>query len=647
MGEPLLPSTALDIPDRRGGWWHEYVCPTHGTQLLPARAGLFPCPHGCALTGEPYAGAWAVLAHQAAARSLRGLAVVARGGLGDPAADPSTTGRPAAREELAARAAAADAAVAGLCRYAELYRRLATEIRADARPWMLAGKLFQQALTEAIWGTSIALAVQTLAGAVPVERLRPLAELLCTLRSGARDARQVLLERDDFANNYTAWLNAAGAATSRALARLGEPDETDAWVTGPHGVTEHLARAVHPDGWEWEGSTYYHVFVLRAYLLALRGRPDLVTDELAARLAGMVDVVAALATDRGGVVPALHDTPYGGSGWDEELYELCLLAADLPGAGDLGFLAEPLAERLPAGIVAWRRAEARGWFGPAAPDCPATPDCPGTPSRILPNVRGNRLFADAGYAVLAGDGYRAVLDYGPHGGSHGHLDKLALYLYGAAGARWQPAYGVPPYAHPWRRGYYRATTAHPTLTVDDAEQAEADGRLLYWRSGTRWAELGASAEVYPGVRFDRHLRAEAGWLLDVVRVAADRERDLALHLRTDVDVTVRHTRDGAQTHWPDDGALTGLHTALTSGTGPAAFTTAADLGPADDPQRSRPHIRWRTRAERAVFASVYSPAAAPMTALRITESGLELTVHLDRPGGESVDWTITGSSSHL
>jgi len=171
----------LHIPDRRGGWWHDYVCPAHGTQLLPPLAasdvgGVFPCPYGCTLSGEPYAGAWAVLGHQAAARSLRGLAVTARDGA-----------------DLAERAAAADAAVAGLCRFAELYRRLATELRADAQPWMLAGRLFQQALTEAIWGTSIALAVQTLAGTVPTERLRPVAELLAALRDGARVARAILL----------------------------------------------------------------------------------------------------------------------------------------------------------------------------------------------------------------------------------------------------------------------------------------------------------------------------------------------------------------------------------------------------------------------------------------------------------------------
>jgi hypothetical protein len=586
----------LGIPARRGGWWHEYVCPVHGTQLLDSPDTVtFPCPHGCALTGEPYAGAWAVLAHQAAARSLRALAVSSSG-------DPD----------------AADACLAGLLRYAALYRELAGELRADAQGWMLAGRLFQQALTEAIWGTSIALAVQSLAPSVPVERLRPVVGLLEALRTGAAEARATLLAKDDFRNNYTAWLNACGATTSRALALLGSPDLTDEWLSGPHGVSAHANAAVYPDGWEWEGSTYYHVFVLRAYLLAWRGRP--VPAALADRLASMVDVVAALATSRGGVLPALNDTPYGDPGWDEELYELCLLASSLPEAPDLGFLAAPLAARLPAELVAWRRSEALALH---------------TDTQRRDTGRGSRLFGDAGYAVLAGDGYRAVLDLGPHGGSHGHLDKLALYLYGDS-ARWQPAYGVPPYGHPWRKGYYRTTAAHPTLTVDGADQAEADGRLLYWRCAGSSAEIGAAADVFDAVRFERHVRAEPGWLLDVVRVRADRERDLTLHLRTDVDVTVRAVPGGAVTHWPGDAGLTGHHTAAGS---PAqtAFTTAPDLGPADDPQRTRPHLRWTTRATTAVFASVYGPAGTGIEALRLEPDG---AVRVELTGAEPVRWFI-------
>lgn len=639
----MAPVADPDIPDRRGGWWHEYVCPVHGTQLLPpVLEGEFPCPHGCTLTGEPYAGAWAVLAHQAAARSLRSLAVAAP-------TDP----------------AAGDACLAGLLRYAALYRELAVGPRADAQGWMLAGKLFQQALTEAIWGTSIALAVQTLVGSVPPDRLRPVTGLLEALRTGASEARDALLAKDDFRNNYTAWLNACGASTSRALALMGAPDLVDDWLAGPHGVAAHVAASVYPDGWEWEGSTYYHVFVLRAYLLALRGRP--VADTLTGRLADMVTVVTTLATDRGGVLPALNDTPYGDPGWDEEIYELCLLASGLPDAPDLEFLAAPLASRLPAEVVAWRRSEARGFFPFALlTDTQRTPPVETTSRREMaasspgapvyaeqrdarrpaagpPGGRGHRLFADAGYAVLHGGGVRAVLDLGPHGGSHGHLDKLALYLYGTS-ARWQPAYGVPPYGHPLRKAYYRRTAAHSTLAVDGADQAETTGRLLYWRprdDADLSCEVGAAAEVYPGVRFERHVRTDVGSLIDVVWVAAEEVREFELHLRSDVDVTVRHVEHGAETHWPGDGGLAGRHAALcTAADGPARLFTGADLGPADDPQRSRPHLRWRARAETAVFASVYAPAGSTVTGLHLAQSGTGLTVHVDRSGIEPIRWSI-------
>jgi hypothetical protein len=373
----VAPVTDLDIPDRPGGWWHEYVCPTHGVELLPARDGGFPCGYGCVWQGEPYSGAWAVLAHQAAARSLRRLAVAARAG---------------DRE-------AADASVAGLTRYAKLYERLATGKHPDAQGWMLSGRLFQQALTEAIWGTSLAHAVQTLAGEVDHEQLKPAADLLRALREAARGAREVLVDRDDFRNNYTAWLNAAGASTSRALALLGEPDETAEWLTGRYGVAAHAAAAVHPDGWEWEGSSYYHVFVLRGYLLALRGCPsETVPDTLVPRLHDMIAVVAALSTDRGGTLPALHDTPYAGPRWDDELYELCLLSAQLPGAPSLRRLAEPLAARLRPDLEDnWRSAESRGWFGTAQPESAAA------------GQRSSLLFPDTGYAVLHGTSYQAVL----------------------------------------------------------------------------------------------------------------------------------------------------------------------------------------------------------------------------------------------
>jgi hypothetical protein len=72
----------------------------------------------------------------------------------------------------------------------------------------------------------------------------------------------------------------------------------------------------------------------------------------------------------------------------------------------------------------------------------------------------------------------------------------------------------------------------------------------------------------------------------------------------------------------------------------AVLTTGADLGPADDPQRSRPHLRWRVRARRATFASAYATAGCVISALRIEEHAGGLVVHVDRADAPPVRWSI-------
>ncbi|MSS74006.1 MAG: hypothetical protein EXS64_21355 [Candidatus Latescibacteria bacterium] len=51
----------------------------------------------------------------------------------------------------------------------------------------------------------------------------------------------------------------------------------------------------------------------------------------------------------------------------------------------------------------------------------------------------SRLFPDSGYAVLRAERPEAylLLKYGPHGGGHGHPDKLSLILH-ACGPRSRP-----------------------------------------------------------------------------------------------------------------------------------------------------------------------------------------------------------------
>ena len=94
-----------------------------------------------------------------------------------------------------------------------------------------------------------------------------------------------------------AWLDAAGAACT------GKPE----WLDGPHGIFAHVLAATHPDGWEWEASTYYHSFVLRAYRHAIAAVPGV---KVPAAVQARIE--RAAATDELGQVAAvdvLHHQP--------------------------------------------------------------------------------------------------------------------------------------------------------------------------------------------------------------------------------------------------------------------------------------------------------------------------------------------------
>ncbi|MFE6967824.1 heparinase II/III family protein [Isoptericola sp. NPDC057653] len=616
---------AAGLPRERGGWWHDLVCPTHGTELSHAGvpgpvppAGGVRCPHGCVVDTELVRGAWLVLSHQAWARRARVLAHRA-----------ARTGDEAARAE----------AVALLVGYADVYAEVAGGGEHErAQDWMLRGRLFHQALTDAIWAVSVGHAVWSLAEADPdrAADLEPVLGMLDATAEAARAARARLVADGRFTSNYTAWLNAAGRVCSRAAALvrgdLAAPAvAADEWLAGEHGQLAHALAASTRGGWEWEASTYYHGFVVRAYLLSLRGTdPAALPAEARDRLVAMIDVLAGLATD-GGVLPSVHDGPYVRPSLALEWTELAALAD--------GFVADAGLDA----VAAHARTEAAAGDGDDEPADGLEDELRATAWFAAPPLTVERaprptvsLDEEVGIAVLRGSGLHAVLDHGPHGAAHGHHDKLALALFGRS-TPWQPDPGQVPYGHPAWRAHYASAAAHPVVRVDDADPAEAAGRLLARTERSLTVEVrGDATSWYDGARAVRHVVLGDGYLLDVAHARADRPRRLTLGLRPDVPLGVRG--DGAdvvRTAWRGAEALDGVHTARATGPAgpvPVRAVVRPGPGPADDPQRERAHVDWAAEAATsATWVSVFQADAeargggAEVTGVEL--AGAEVRVH--------------------
>ncbi|MFE6734606.1 heparinase II/III family protein [Microbacterium sp. NPDC057650] len=599
------------LPRERGGWWHDFVCPTHGVELShEGIPGVRPpadgvgCAYGCRVGTERVRDAWLVLSHQAWARRIRVLAHRA-----------ARTGDATVRAE----------AVQLLVAYAEIY----TEVTGggdheQAQDWMLRGRLFHQALTDAIWSVSIAHAVWSLAESAPEEAaaLRPALVILDDAVEQSRAARDRLVAEGRFTSNYTAWLNAAGRTCARAAelvrAAAGEqPTEVaaeDEWLDGAHGQFAHLLAATTSHGWEWEATTYYHGFVLRACLLSLRGvDPSALPADAGDRLAAMIDVLGELATE-GGILPALHDGPYARPALELEWTELRALADGFLADAGLDAVAAHAREAGPEGdaLEDELRSMPHGWFG-------------GPPAVIDRSTRpAVSVDTEVGVAVLRAAGIHAVLDFGPHGESHGHHDKLSLSLYGRE-TPWQPDPGQVPYGHPAWRAHYASADAHPCVRVGAGDPREATGRVVARDERSLTVEVvGSPTSWYDGVRAVRHVVVADGYLLDVVVAAADRPRRLILGMRPDVTFEVRTEGDLIRSSWRGVERLDGVHAARAAGPSgpvPVRATLHPGPGPADDPQRVRTHLDWAAEdATRVLWVSVLQAGSATDVAV----TGIEL-----------------------
>ena len=492
----------VDIPDRGAQWYHYYSCRSCGRKLAPKSRTLHVCPAcGEAHTGWPYDDAALFATQNRAADAALDCALVY-------ALDGSPAFAATARAYLTGLAAAYPG-------YLPHDKGGPGPLDLSKRKRPRCGRAFPQALDEAVWLIKLLQAYDCLGEALPADAR---AAVKGRLFRPAAD----LIKRDGFGiHNHECWHLAAYGLAGLVL---GDVQWVHDSIDSPTGVKMQLEKGILSDKCWFEGAWGYHFYTMRAlepYLFALSnlGMPP------PARFKEMFDAPFGQLTPTWHL-PAVNDTGRMAfsPGTDGNLYELAWF---------------------------WWRDPVHAWWLSARPRATRAYALLGTPlpSGGKPPSFASVNYAESGMAILRGrtpgvrgvmpDNYVAV-DYGPHGGGHGHPDKLNLILWGH-GEMIAEDPGCIAYGNPRHWEWYRATLAHNTLVMDGLNQKHATGRCLSFTAGDASASAVFDAgDAYPGARVRRAVALAGDVVLDIVLAESETAHrwEWAFHARHAVTTTV-------------------------------------------------------------------------------------------------------------
>ncbi len=360
-------------------------------------------------------------------------------------------------------------------------------------------RIFDQTLNEAIWLIDIAWAYDLVLGAgvaTPEQQAHIENDLL---RASVATIKRWRAGK----SNWQSWHNAGIMA---AALTLHDDKLVDEALNDPEcGYYFQMKNSILSDGAWWEGSWSYQSYSLDALLktaeAARHSGIDLYTPDLKKCLEAPLLVLMP-----NGHTPPVHDAVEGGV--SPAVYEVAAARYDDPMFQDV------LAEKGRSGFNALL-------YGMENPKKHAT----ALTSTIMPGL---------GMAILRNGDQYVSLDYGPHGGGHGHRDKLSVVYYTQG-----QVFGVDPgrgwpYTLPIHQEWYKLTLSHNTVIVDEQPQPECEGSLESTSFAGEYHTAIAKADTcYEGVRMKRTVVLGKDWMLDVYDVESDAEHtyDWVWHAR--------------------------------------------------------------------------------------------------------------------
>jgi hypothetical protein len=324
-------------------------------------------------------------------------------------------------------------------------------------------KAYSQTLDESIWLIKIAWTYDLIRGASVLTAQEQQSIETDVLRASAA---MVSKAHKEPTYNIQSWINGAIAAVGFTLNDHALIDEA---IDGPIGFRYQMHKFVTEGFWA-EGAWGYQFYAMRpltmtAQMAARRGI-DLWKEE--------PNLVALFHSPLGVVLPNGKLPAFNDSG-SPDLYEQAYLY-EVAYAGTLDPTLLPVIEHGP-------RSDREAFlFGVER-----------LPHRSPPKLV-SAIFPEAGYATLRSttNDLTVVMKFGPHGGAHGHFDKLNFVLY-SHGQTLAVDPGTHPYGLPIHREWDSMTIAHNTISVDQQRQSAATGKLLNWHVGDNWVAVRADA----------------------------------------------------------------------------------------------------------------------------------------------------------
>jgi hypothetical protein len=575
------------LPREGAGWSHNYVCPEHGVRLTQ-KQGKNLCP----IDGKDYHG-WPVdyvvymQRNDDNARAARDLGLAY-----------SLTGK-AEYAEKARRIFTA---------YCELYPTLPVHDNNNRLDTKTGARVMSQTLSEAKWLVPLTFGYDLVRDTMPdAERARFESIVL-------RGAAAVIERNNAGKSNWQSWHNAALLAAGLLT---GDRSLVDLAIDGTGGFKFQLRESVTPDGPWYEGSWGYHFFALEPLLLTreMAFRAGIGVPESAA-LKRMLDApLACVFPD--GTLPNFNDGGYTRLAGEARYY-------------DIGYRLFHDA-RYGAVLAGSKRGIESLLWGFEKP--------PAADAALL----ASEMLPFAGVAILRprGSDHTVAIKFGPHGGGHGHFDKLSFISY-ANGERQAADPGTQAYGAKSHATWDKMTVAHNTIAVDEKPQTESTGRVLDWMPLPSATAIRVSAgSVYPGVEIERSIVHTGDYTLDI---AAARATDSSPHLFD----WLYHNFGSVGTILPLEPYslprsagyqhLTGTRAAVTSEAWKATFTqsrsnlslrvlaspettvvTGEGLGP--DLRVPVPFVMARRKGASARFVALYEPHRTTPTVDTFRDSG--------------------------